>query len=138
VDDCTFWYTNEYYKATSTSGWATRIGAFKFTGSCVASSVATASFTARWTGKHSVTVGWRTASEVDLVGFNLYRADAKGRLTRLNKALIPGAHPGQAVGSKYAFVDRAAPRSQAVSYRLEAVSAKAGRSWAGAASVPVR
>lgn len=28
-DDCTFWYTGEYYAATSSSGWSTRIGAFK-------------------------------------------------------------------------------------------------------------
>jgi uncharacterized repeat protein (TIGR01451 family) len=34
VDDCTFWYTNQYYtaesQATSTVGWLTRNGAFKF------------------------------------------------------------------------------------------------------------
>jgi hypothetical protein len=30
TDDCTFWYTTEYYAATSTSGWRTRIGSFKF------------------------------------------------------------------------------------------------------------
>jgi len=28
VDDCTFWYTQEYYAVTSESGWQTRIGAF--------------------------------------------------------------------------------------------------------------
>jgi hypothetical protein len=35
LDDCTFWYTNEYYLATSLRGWHTRIGAFRFP-SCVA------------------------------------------------------------------------------------------------------
>ncbi len=29
-DDCTFWYTQEYYAATSSFGWQTRIGSFKF------------------------------------------------------------------------------------------------------------
>jgi len=29
-DDCTFWYTQEYYIATGSFNWATRIGAFKF------------------------------------------------------------------------------------------------------------
>jgi hypothetical protein len=29
VDDCTFWYTNEYYTANG-SNWQTRVGAFKF------------------------------------------------------------------------------------------------------------
>ena len=30
TDDCTFWYTNEYYGTTGSFNWATRIGAFKF------------------------------------------------------------------------------------------------------------
>jgi hypothetical protein len=29
-DDCTFWYTNEYYATSSPNGWTTRIGSFKF------------------------------------------------------------------------------------------------------------
>jgi Carboxypeptidase regulatory-like domain len=29
-DDCTFWYTNEYYQTTSSFNWRTRIGNFKF------------------------------------------------------------------------------------------------------------
>src|SRR5262249_32664333 len=36
TDDCTFWYTQEYYAATSVSGWQTRFGSFKFP-SCGAS-----------------------------------------------------------------------------------------------------
>ncbi len=31
-DDCTFWYVNEYYPVTSSYGWYTRIGSFKFSG----------------------------------------------------------------------------------------------------------
>ena len=31
-DDCTFWYTNEYYSVTSVAAWQTRIGAFRFSG----------------------------------------------------------------------------------------------------------
>jgi uncharacterized repeat protein (TIGR01451 family) len=30
VDDCTFWYTAEYYANTASVGWCTRIGSFKF------------------------------------------------------------------------------------------------------------
>jgi hypothetical protein len=29
-DDCTFWYTQEYYLTSGSFNWATRIGAFKF------------------------------------------------------------------------------------------------------------
>jgi hypothetical protein len=30
TDDCTFWYTQEYYETTSSSGWQTRIASFRF------------------------------------------------------------------------------------------------------------
>jgi hypothetical protein len=30
VDDCTFWYTNEYLKSDGTFNWSTRIASFKF------------------------------------------------------------------------------------------------------------
>ena len=32
VDDCTFWYTNEYLQTTSVNSWRTRIASFKFPG----------------------------------------------------------------------------------------------------------
>ncbi len=35
VDECTFWYTQEYYTTTASFSWRTRIGNFKFPG-CVA------------------------------------------------------------------------------------------------------
>ena len=30
VDDCTFWYVNQYYDTTGSTDWQTRIGSFKF------------------------------------------------------------------------------------------------------------
>jgi hypothetical protein len=32
TDDCTFWYTTEYLKATGAFNWSTRIGSFKYAG----------------------------------------------------------------------------------------------------------
>ena len=32
VDDCTFWYTNEYLKTSGTFNWSTRVATFKFPG----------------------------------------------------------------------------------------------------------
>jgi hypothetical protein len=32
TDDCTFWYTQEYYAVTSVASWQTRIGSFQFPG----------------------------------------------------------------------------------------------------------
>ena len=48
TDDCTFWYTQEYYTSTGQSqssvGWQTRIGTFKFS-TCTAPAKGTAHFT---------------------------------------------------------------------------------------------
>jgi hypothetical protein len=46
LDDCTFWYTTEYYAATSSSTWQTRISSFKFP-SCSTAPVATANISGR-------------------------------------------------------------------------------------------
>lgn len=32
LDDCTFWYTQQYYAVTGTASWQTRIGSFRFPG----------------------------------------------------------------------------------------------------------
>ena len=32
VDDCTFWYTNQYYNTSRSYQWRTTIGSFKFPG----------------------------------------------------------------------------------------------------------
>jgi hypothetical protein len=31
TDDCTFWYTQEYYKTTGSFNWSTHMSSFKFT-----------------------------------------------------------------------------------------------------------
>lgn len=41
TDDCTFWYTQEYYASTSSAGWQTRIASFRFP-SCGAAATPTA------------------------------------------------------------------------------------------------
>ena len=55
VDDCTFWYVNEYVPTTSASGWRLRIGAFKF-GTCgAATPTPTATATATATATSTAT-----------------------------------------------------------------------------------
>lgn len=44
VDDCTFYYTNEYYQTTTSFNWRTRIGYFRFA-ECTAPQKGTAHFT---------------------------------------------------------------------------------------------
>jgi hypothetical protein len=51
VDDCTFWYINQYLPATSLANWQLRVGAFKFPG-CTGGSIFADGFesgdTIRW------------------------------------------------------------------------------------------
>jgi len=67
TDDCTFWYTQEYYATTSNAGWRTRIGSFKFpscqpagtptpTSTATATATPTSTFTPTSTATATVTV----------------------------------------------------------------------------------
>jgi hypothetical protein len=55
-----------------------------------------------------IALAWETASEIDLLGFHVYRAEAvDGPRTRLTGDLLPGQAPGSPVGAVYEFVDEA-------------------------------
>jgi len=65
---------------------------------------------------------WTTASELDLVGFNLYRSiNAAGPYVQLNSALIPAQHPGSPLGASYSWLDRGLRLGRTYYYRLEEV-----------------
>jgi hypothetical protein len=78
--------------------------------------VTTSSFNARYTGR-SVTVRWRTASEANVLGFNVYRV-SHGQRVKLNKRLIPSANVlhGKST-SAYSFRTRLASKRLAASSR---------------------
>jgi len=78
---------------------------------------------------HGVLVRWRTASEIDMLGFNVYR-QVNGRRVRANPKLIPGKGRGL-----YSFLDRKAPKSKTVRYWIQAVNVDGSRSWYGPARV---
>jgi hypothetical protein len=50
VDDCTFWFTTEYYAVTSSSGWTTRISSARYP-SCLAPTAASLSIAGRVTDR---------------------------------------------------------------------------------------
>ncbi|HEY0068353.1 MAG TPA: S-layer homology domain-containing protein, partial [Chloroflexia bacterium] len=59
-DECTFWYTTEYYDVNSFNGWRTRIGSFRFDGcapTCGVTSVITGSITMSDSTQTSAVVG---------------------------------------------------------------------------------
>ncbi len=94
--------------------------------------VAFGSATARRTAG-GVVLGWNTASEANVLGFDVYR-QAGERRVRLNAHLIPA---GIAVtGQRYSFLDRRAPARPAVRYWIRAVDAQGTASWYGPVLAP--
>jgi hypothetical protein len=87
----------------------------------------------------TIRLDWETASEVDNVGFNLYRSEsAEGERVQLNAALIPGQNPGSPVGSIYTFLDETAQPGVVYFYWLEAVDTHGGAALHGPVSAVAR
>ena len=71
----------------------------------------------------AVELGWRTGSELDNLGFHLYRGlSESGPWTRLTASLIPGLG-SSAVGRAYSFRDGGLVNGTRYFYRLEDVDA---------------
>jgi len=71
----------------------------------------------------TVTIEWSTASELDTVGFNLYRSETPvGAFKRINPQIVPSA--GDALtGSDYHYEDHDVHPGQTYFYKLEDVIA---------------
>ena len=76
-----------------------------------------------------VLVRWWTASEVDTLGYNVYRS-VHGQRVRLNRSVIKARGHGAA----YSFLDRSASK-QPGRYFVQAVSLDGSRAWYGPARV---
>ncbi|RPI54593.1 MAG: DUF2341 domain-containing protein, partial [Chloroflexi bacterium] len=79
------------------------------------------SFTARPVGP-AILLEWETATEIDNLGFNLYRSDGPaGLYVRLNETLIPSKSPGSVLGAVYTWLDGEVEPGIVYNYRLEDV-----------------
>jgi hypothetical protein len=79
----------------------------------------------------AVVVEWSTASELDTVGFNLYRSeDPKGNFTIVNDKLIPSSSDAL-VGGNYSYRDTTVQAGHTYYYILEDVNANGATSRNG-------
>ena len=75
---------------------------------------------------------WRTASETEVLGFNVWRR-AAGVERKVNRELV--AASGRASGASYRLVDRSARPAKTYSYRLQVVRRDGSTSWLGPTQV---
>lgn len=135
VDDCTFWFAGEYYPVTANIYWHTRIGTFRFPACLAPTATTLRSFTAR-REVGTVVVRWRTASELDALGFNLYRSIGTGPFRKQNARLVRAQRAGTARGASYRVVDRSVRASLVYTYRLQLVDRRGRKTWYGIGVTP--
>jgi hypothetical protein len=71
-----------------------------------------------------VLLTWETASELDNLGFNIYRAESQvGQLVKINQHLIASQNPGSTVGAAYSLLDESAAPGATYYYWLEDIDA---------------
>jgi hypothetical protein len=71
--------------------------------------------------KAKIVINWKTASEVDTAGFNIYRSEnPDGPFARLNQRLVP-ASGDPLIGGDYSYVDQSVDAGKLYYYRLEDV-----------------
>lgn len=103
VDDCTFWYVNEYLP-TSGSNWQLRIGSFGFD-SCYCDLVITPPVASAVVGGDNlVVVSWDDSTTPEITEYKVYRSRTSGGPYDL-KATIPDSSPGSGGGAGYSWND---------------------------------
>ena len=124
----------------SVGGNAFLVGGFWNPDSGAPLAVTLDSFTAQAEGD-AIRLVWETASEIDHLGFNLYRSvdDGQGNPTpaawaRLNADLIPSPSPGSTMGQHYEWLDTGVLGGQVYWYQLEAVDLHGGDAGRGIGS----
>jgi len=92
------------------------------------------SFTARGQGT-AVRVEWKTAQEINNMGFYLYKSTSRGgSYKRLNAKLIPGLF-SSVMGKKYTYEDRDVIRGRLYYYKLEDLDSYGTRTFHGSICV---
>ena len=72
-------------------------------------------------GDDRLTISWTTESELDVVGFNLYRSESPdGPFVKINDELIPPAED-PFVGGEHTYVDQDVENGTTYYYQLETV-----------------
>jgi ELWxxDGT repeat protein len=89
-------------------------------------------------GNGLVTLAWSTESEIDNVGFNLYRAETEdGEYVKINETLI-SAKGSPTQGASYEFIDKDVKNRTTYYYKLEDIDLFGTSTMHGPVSAVVR
>lgn len=84
-------------------------------------------------GKAGATLNWTTASETEILGFNVWRyRGAKG--VKVNRTLVHAKRSGEPKGASYRYVDQVRG-VKGLTYRLQLVDLKGKRTWYAAFAI---
>jgi hypothetical protein len=87
---------------------------------------------------NGVLLSWETASEIDNLGFNVYRAESQaGQLIKINPNLIASQNLGSAVGAAYSFLDESVVPGATYYYWLEDIDASGAATKHGPVAVRI-
>jgi len=76
VDDCTFWYTNEYLNSNGTFNWNTRIASFKFSSCGTTTAPAAPTGLTATAGNAQVSLSWNASAGA--TSYNVLRSTTNG------------------------------------------------------------
>lgn len=86
------------------------------------------SFQARAVEK-GVRVKWETGSELDVLGFNVWRKAGTGAWQKVNAKVIDAKNVGTVSGAAYAYLDKSAKAGTAYRYKLEILNVSGESEW---------
>jgi len=79
--------------------------------------------------KQAIALHWDTASEINLIGFHVWRAQVKRARRKLTPEMIPAKNIGQINGAVYVWRDRKLKRGKTYTYQIELLYAGGASEW---------
>ncbi len=113
--------------SSQTSDSVTRNNVSSFSDWAVGNNAPTSAPLTSLTGKYKaakklVQLKWETGTEVNVIGFNVYRATkANGNYKVVNAAQLDAKNPGNILGARYAFRDKKVKPGKTYYYQIEIV-----------------
>ncbi len=85
-----------------------------------------------------IRLDWETGTELDIIGFNVWRSEKRGGdYSMVNGKLIPAKNVGQVGGAAYTFRDKTTQAGKTYFYKIEIVSATQTSEWSNIRRVRV-